>query len=62
MVIADGRCTGSRTRTRRTTRYPYSTPQSGVNYMRNSVKIVVDAYNGTMKYYVFDQQDPLLKT
>ena len=33
---------------------PVSTPQGDVNYLRNSVKIVIDAYNGTMKYYVFD--------
>jgi hypothetical protein len=37
-------------------------PTNQVNYLRNSVKVVVDAYNGTMKYYVFDEQDPLLKT
>jgi uncharacterized protein len=28
--------------------YPYSQPQGGLNYIRNSVKIVIDAYNGTM--------------
>ena len=37
------------------------TPQGGLNYIRNSVKIVVDAYNGTMKFYVFDPQDPMLQ-
>jgi len=31
-----------------------------VNYMRNSVKVVVDAYNGTTTFYVFDQTDPLI--
>ena len=30
-----------------------------VNYIRNSVKVAVDAYNGTMKYYVVDQTDPI---
>ena len=38
------------------------TPEGGLNYIRNSVKVVVDAYNGTMRFYVFDPQDPLLKT
>ena len=62
MVIADGRLWWVQDAYTTTSRYPYSTPQSGVNYLRNSVKIVVDAYNGTMKYFVFDPEDPLLKT
>ena len=32
-----------------------------VNYIRNSVKVVVDAYNGTMDYYVIDENDPLIQ-
>jgi uncharacterized membrane protein (UPF0182 family) len=44
--------------------YPYSTHYSvdgqTINYMRNSVKVVVDAYNGTTTFYVFDSQDPIL--
>ncbi|MDD2334977.1 MAG: UPF0182 family protein [Geobacteraceae bacterium] len=41
---------------------PYSKPVSnGVNYMRNSVKIVVDAYDGTLDYYISDPKDPLVK-
>ncbi len=62
MVIADGRLWWIQDAYTTTSRYPYSTPQGDLNYLRNSVKIVVDAYNGTMKYYVFDEQDPLLKT
>jgi uncharacterized membrane protein (UPF0182 family) len=46
--------------------YPYSTHymlgQNSINYMRNSVKVVIDAYNGTTTFYVFDQQDPILAT
>ena len=42
--------------------YPYSTPLRGYfNYMRNSVKVVIDAYNGTMDFYIVDQKDPLVK-
>ena len=62
MVIAEGRLWWVQDAYTTTSRYPYSTPQGDLNYLRNSVKIVVDAYNGTMKYYVFDEQDPLLKT
>ena len=44
--------------------YPYSTPQilnnSSINYMRNSVKVVIDAYDGTTTFYVFDTQDPII--
>ena len=44
--------------------YPYATHynvgDSTVNYMRNSVKVVVDAYNGTTHFYVFDTEDPVL--
>ncbi|MDD5014071.1 MAG: UPF0182 family protein, partial [Atribacterota bacterium] len=42
--------------------YPYSTPLKGnFNYIRNSVKVVIDAYNGTMDFYIVDQKDPLVK-
>lgn len=46
-------------------KYPYAQPfseESTVNYIRNSVKVVVDAYNGTTKYYVFDDKDPIVQT
>jgi len=57
-----------------TRRYPYSTPHipvlneagvrrmdRGFNYIRNSVKVVVDAYNGTVDFYVIDPADPLVQ-
>jgi uncharacterized protein len=44
--------------------YPYSTHYElggqPVNYMRNSVKVVVDAYDGSTTFYVFDSKDPIL--
>jgi uncharacterized protein len=44
-------------------RYPYSDPGSeGINYIRNSVKIVIDAYNGTVNFYVADPRDPIIAT
>ena len=46
-----------------TTRYPYAEPlQNGVNYMRNSVKVVIDAYDGTVTAYLADPADPLVRT
>jgi uncharacterized protein len=55
-----------------TSAYPYSQQESlsaatnsllsgTANYIRNSVKVVVDAYNGTMKLYVVDPSDPLIQ-
>ena len=42
--------------------YPYSTPTgSGLNYIRNSVKVVIDAYNGTVNYYIADPDDPIIQ-
>ena len=45
-----------------TNNFPYSEPFGGINYMRNSVKVVVDAYNGTVDYYIVDPSDPLIVT
>ncbi len=48
--------------------YPYSRQwgdvtgrSNSINYIRNSVKVVVDAYEGTATFYVIDQKDPLIK-
>ena len=45
--------------------YPNATPEGGekesLNYIRNSVKVVVDAYNGTVDYYIFDAKDPIIQ-
>jgi len=43
--------------------YPYSSPhaaafEQGLNYIRNSVKVVVDMYDGTVRFYVMDPNDP----
>ncbi|MFY9683421.1 MAG: UPF0182 family protein [Candidatus Sulfotelmatobacter sp.] len=44
--------------------YPYSSHyrlgDNSINYMRNSVKVVVDAYDGTTTFYVFDTEDPII--
>ncbi len=63
--VVDGYTTSSR--------YPYAqaigavqrSPQSGLsnsdNYVRNSVKVVVDAYSGDVTFYIVDNDDPILK-
>jgi hypothetical protein len=46
--------------------YPYSRHYTAtdqyVNYIRNSVKVTIDAYNGDVRFYVFDPNDPLIGT
>ncbi|MGM0547956.1 MAG: UPF0182 family protein [Bacillota bacterium] len=43
--------------------YPYSQPYNGQdNYVRNSIKVVVDAYNGNLDYYIIDEEDPIAAT
>ena len=44
-------------------RYPYSDPgENSFNYLRNSVKVVVDAYNGKVDFYIVDESDPIIRT
>ena len=43
-------------------RVPYSNPlNKKINYIRNSVKVVVDAYNGSVKFYISDPDDVIMK-
>jgi len=42
--------------------FPYSEKFRQINYIRNSVKIVVDAYDGSVTYYVIDTTDPIILT
>ena len=43
-------------------KYPYSQPQDGINYIRNSVKVIIDAYDGTTNFYTADSTDPIVLT
>jgi uncharacterized membrane protein (UPF0182 family) len=44
-------------------RYPYAQPWSdGTNYVRNSVKVVIDAYDGDVRAYLADPGDPIIRT
>jgi uncharacterized membrane protein (UPF0182 family) len=62
MVISEGRLFWIQDGYTRSDRYPYSTITRGVgNYMRNSVKMVLDAYNGTVDMYISDPEDPIIK-
>ena len=43
-------------------RYPYSTSIGGLNYIRNSVKVIIDAYHGTTTFHLLDPNDPVAAT
>ncbi len=59
LVLADGRLYWIVDAYTTSAQYPYSRPVGELNYIRNSVKAVVDAYNGSTWFYVVDAADPL---
>jgi len=62
LVVADGRLYWLYDAYTSSTSYPYSSPSGPVNYIRNSVKFVIDAYNGTTTAYLADPNDPIAAT
>ena len=63
LVITDGRLFWIQDAYTTTDRYPYSRPATaGYNYIRNSVKVLIDAYDGTTTFYLVDENDPIIRT
>jgi uncharacterized membrane protein (UPF0182 family) len=63
MVIMDGGLYWIQDAYTATDRYPYSQPlNNGINYIRNSVKVVIDAYSGKVTFYVIEPDDALIGT
>jgi uncharacterized membrane protein (UPF0182 family) len=68
MVVSGGRLFWIQDAYTASNMYPYSkrsrTPfrKKELNYIRNSVKVIIDAYDGHVAYYMIDTQDPILKT
>ncbi|MGH2498828.1 MAG: UPF0182 family protein [Candidatus Limnocylindria bacterium] len=74
LVIADGKMYWMHDAYTTGGRYPYShrlgtvrrdgqdVAESGLNYIRNSVKVVTDAYDGSVTFYVVDESDPIIRT
>jgi len=63
LVVMDGRLFWIQDAYTTTDRYPYSQPVGGgLNYIRNSVKAVIDAYDGSVTFYVTDPEDALIRT
>ncbi|MFU8813220.1 MAG: UPF0182 family protein [Balneolaceae bacterium] len=61
LVLFDGRLFWIQDAYTTSSHFPYSRRTGGINYIRNSVKIVVDAYNGSVDYYMVDENDPVLQ-
>lgn len=60
-VVADGRIYWILDAYTVASHYPYSDLRDGINYTRNSVKVVVDAYNGEYTFYTTDPSDPVVE-
>lgn len=62
LVVADGRLYWIYDAYTTSSVFPYSRPATGFNYIRNSVKIVIDAYTGKTTFYKFNaERDPLIR-
>lgn len=64
IVASDGRLFWMQDAYTTSSWFPYAQPSigDGANYIRNAVKVVIDAYNGTVDFYVSDPADPILRT
>ena len=67
VVVAEGQLFWIQDAYTVTDQYPYSDPEgdeltSTFNYIRNSVKVVLDAHNGSLDFYIWDPQDPIVRT
>jgi uncharacterized membrane protein (UPF0182 family) len=61
-VVDDGRIVWLQDAYTTTARYPYSTAAGATNYIRNSVKIAIDAYQGSVAFYLAEPNDPIVET
>ena len=63
MVVAEGKLWWIQDAYTITSHYPYSDPSGNeFNYIRNSVKVVIDAYTGEVDFYIFDEDDAIIQT
>jgi uncharacterized protein len=62
LAITDGRLVWIQDAYTTSNRYPYASAAGRINYIRNSVKITIDAYNGTTVFHLLDPSDPIAAT
>ncbi len=61
-VVHDGRIFWMQDAYTTSDRYPYSTAAGNVNYIRNAVKVTIDAYHGSVTFYLAEPGDPIVQT
>lgn len=61
VVVHDGRLVWVQDAYTATDHFPYAQPVGRLNYLRNAVKVVVDAYDGTTRFYAMQPDEPLLR-
>ena len=64
IVVSEGRLFWIQDAYTTSTYFPYAQPlqELGLNYIRNAVKVVIDAYHGTVQFYLVDRSDPIAAT
>ena len=64
LVVSEGRLFWMQDAYTTSSYFPYAqpTPRRSLNYIRNSVKVVIDAYNGSVDFYLMDASDPVAAT
>jgi uncharacterized membrane protein (UPF0182 family) len=62
LTIADGRLIWMQDAYTTSDRYPYSTATARLNYIRNSIKVTIDAYHGKTTFHLLDPEDPIART
>ena len=62
LAITEGRLVWIQDAYTTSNRYPYSSAAGRINYIRNSVKATIDAYNGTTVFHLLDTNDPIAAT
>jgi uncharacterized protein len=64
LVVSEGRLFWMQDAYTTSSYFPYAqpTPRGSLNYIRNSVKVVIDAYNGSVDFYLMDASDPVAAT
>ena len=62
MAVSEGRLVWVQDVYLTSNRYPYSTMVDRLNYIRNAIKVTVDAYHGTTKFHLLDPSDPIART
>jgi uncharacterized protein len=62
LAISGGRLVWMQDAYTTSNRYPYASGANGVNYIRNALKVTVDAYHGTTTFHVLDTKDPIAAT